>query len=218
APDPDWKRSYATDRTEDAFPEKSELPAKLKPPAETERTHPRDARAVSFTAETAIDDPILLEVYRGADTNGDDRLSWNELEAFQRWVKRRFRYEHNSTALPPDQFGAVGGGDCEDFALYTCGLLAYWGYECYVGVFVPAGQPYSQNAHAVALMVVDDPAWYPVTIDIGDWPHATAPASSRTKTVIPIDYDVVGGFTEATPDPWVLSTVYVATSIYGTRL
>jgi len=167
---------------------------------------------------TEIDDPILFEVYRGADTNGDDRLSWSELEAFQRWVYRGFRYEHNGTALAPDRFGAVGGGDCEDFALYTCGLLVFWGYECYIGVFAPPGQPYSRIAHAVALMVVDDPERYPLSIDLSDWYSASVPASARKKTVIPIDYDVVGGFTNATPDPWALYTVYEATSIYGTWL
>jgi hypothetical protein len=185
-------------------------------PAPTPPPPPPDPRAVAFVTRTGIDDPILFSVYRGADTNRDGILSWTELQAFQTWVHRSFRYELNTTALAPDRFGAVGGGDCEDFALYTCGLLTYWGIECYIGVFAPAGNPFGGGSHAVALMVVDDPAPYKHTITIAD--GATIAPPARGRTVIPIDYDIVGGFTNATPNPWVLTHVFEQRPIYGTYM
>lgn len=185
-------------------------------PAPTPPPPPPDPRAVAFVTRTGIDDPILFSVYRGADTNRDGILSWTELQAFQTWVYRSFRYELNTTALAPNRFGAVGGGDCEDFALYTCGLLTYWGIECYIGVFAPAGNPFGGGSHAVALMVVEDPGFYKCTITVAD--GATIAHPARGRTVIPIDYDVVGGFTRATPNPWVLTHVYEQRPIYGTYM
>jgi hypothetical protein len=68
----------------------------------------------------------------------------------------------------------------------------------------------------VALMVVEDPGFYKYTITVAD--GATIAHPARGRTVIPIDYDVVGGFTRATPNPWVLAGVYEQRPIYGTYM
>jgi hypothetical protein len=200
-------------------PEPAPQPARVVRPAPDPAPPPQtapDPRAAAFIQQTGIDDPVLFSVYRGADTNGDGTLDWHELHAFQKWVYRSCRYEFNNAALPPDQFGAVGGGDCEDFSLYTCGLLTYWGIECYVGVFAPRSNPYGPGSHAVALMVVSNPLIYRSPITIQDGPGITPAA--RGMTVIPIDYDVIDGFTNATPNPWVLTHVFEARPIYGTYM
>jgi hypothetical protein len=118
-------------------------------PAPTPPPPPPDPRAVAFVTRTGIDDPILFSVYRGADTNRDGILSWTELQVFQTWVHRSFRYELNTAALAPDRF-------------------------------------------------IAPPA--------------------RGRTAIPIDYDIVGGFTNATPKPWVLTHVFEQRPIYGTYM
>nr|MDA3948192.1 hypothetical protein [Spirochaeta sp.] len=156
----------------------------------------------------------LARVYEEADRDGDGTLSFTEIQAFQRWVFREFRYQTNHTALSPDRFGALGGGDCEDYSLYTCGLLAYWGYECYVGVFASPDDPDAQLSHAVALLAVPGPVKIMELVTTDDNPQF--PAAARNRTFVPIDYDVVGGFTNATPNPRVLYGIYEATKIYGT--
>ncbi len=202
-------RTSPVSRPESVPQRQSTQPSPIPPPAV-------DTRAVVFTNHSGIDDSVLLSIYRRADRDGDGRLSRSELEYFQGWVYRSFRYEENGAALAPDRFGAVGGGDCEDFALYTCGLLAYWGYECYVGGFSPVGKPFGRGSHGVALLVVHDAGPQDVTIKLND--ASSIPPAARGKTVIPIDYDVVGGFTNATPDPWMLVAVYEPTEIYGSNM
>jgi hypothetical protein len=215
-------------------PQPRPVPARVTPPARTvpspspsppnpspsptppPPSRPADPRAVAFTDYTGIADPVLFSIYRRADSNRDGTLSWNELEAFQRWVYRSFRYRNNATALAPHEFGVAGGGDCEDFALYTCGLLAYWGYECYIGSFAPVKNRAGGVSHAVALLVVSGPEPYDFTIKLRD--ADPMPPGARGRHVIPIDYDVVGGFTNATPDPWILRAVYEPTEIYGSYM
>jgi hypothetical protein len=170
----------------------------------------------AFADQTGITDPILNYIYRLADLNGDNRLSWNELQTFQNWVYQNFRYQANTTALAPDDFGVAGGGDCEDFSLYTCGLLSFWGYESYVGVFAPQANPNSFSNHAVALLVVDKPAQFQSPIKLTA--DHRFPATAHAKTVIPIDYQVLDGFTNATPNPWVLIAVYEPHKIYGATM
>lgn len=193
-------------------------PAPVPPPSPVPPPPRLSHRATSFSSNTGIDDRILFQVYEDADTNGDQRLNWSELVAFQRWVYGSFRYQFNDTALRPDQFGVSGGGDCEDYSLYTCGLLQYWGIECYVGVFADAPSV-SANSHAVALVPVglfpDTPATV-ITIHIDSTYHSASTAVGRT--VIPIDYDAVGHFTNATPNPRYLIRVYVPKDIYGWRM
>ncbi len=105
--------------------------------------------SVLFRQATGISDADLEKRYAAADTDRDGYLSWAELEAFQRALHREFRYLSNATALRPDEFQAQGGGDCEDWALMSCGLLRYWGWTAYVGSFVA---PSGGEAHAVCLV------------------------------------------------------------------
>jgi len=113
-----------------------------------------------------------------------------ELEAFQAKLDREFRYLNNETALRPDQFVAQGGGDCEDWALMACGLLRYWGWECYIGCYAPPG---GQEAHAV-------------------W---CAPAAAPPGQYVPVDYEVVGGLSEATGRHYRLTRLFEPEELYG---
>ncbi|MFW6180494.1 MAG: WYL domain-containing protein [Spirochaetota bacterium] len=86
------------------------------------------------------------DLYDRADLDGDGALCWTEIRAFQNRVVYTFEYQENRTALFPEEFLRNGGGDCEDFALFTAGLLAHWGYTAYLGLIHRA-----DRYHAVAL-------------------------------------------------------------------
>ena len=87
------------------------------------------------------------DLYDRTDLDGDGALCWMEIRAFQNRVVYTFEYQENRTALSPEEFVRNGGGDCEDFALFTAGLLARWGYTAYLGLIHRAGR-----YHAVALV------------------------------------------------------------------
>ena len=67
----------------------------------------------------------VLDIFKEADSNNDHKISFNELQRFQNWLVRNFKYKQNEIALHPDDFIAQGGGDCEDFAIMTCSMLNY---------------------------------------------------------------------------------------------
>ena len=170
-------------------------------------------RGPQFARRTEISDPTLLWLYLEADLDGSGRLSFDELEAFQRKTYKQFRYINNDTALRPDQFVAQGGGDCEDFALYTAGLLRFWGWEPYIASFSPGGG--SDPGHALCF-----------SYEAGSLPGAyryyrldnyTASDGTVLKNgkYIPIDYDHVGGLSDAVGPGWKLRTVYIPEKIYG---
>jgi hypothetical protein len=75
----------------------------------------------------------------------------------------------------------------------TCGLLRYWGWDCYIGCYAPAG---GQEAHAECLVRGERrPARYGyVTVDhFLAWESQAPPGE-----YVPVDYDVAGGLSEAT--------------------
>ncbi len=106
-------------------------------------------RVPNFRAATGLSDRALEARYLAADLNRSGRLAFEELQAFQEKTWREFRYESNEPALRPDEFLAAGCGDCEDFALYTAGLLRFWGWEPYLGIL--AASRHGSNGHAVCL-------------------------------------------------------------------
>ncbi|MBN1837445.1 MAG: hypothetical protein JW820_16440 [Spirochaetales bacterium] len=93
-----------------------------------------------FRQATGIADPALEELYAGADSDRDGYLCGNEIREVQRRLAVCYEYWHNATALPPDELLTLGGGDCEDWALLSCGLLRYWSWEAYVAALVPTGR------------------------------------------------------------------------------
>lgn len=46
-----------------------------------------------------------------------------------------FEYKNNNYVLSPKEFEKNKGGDCDDFAVYTCYLLDKLGYTSFVGMF-----------------------------------------------------------------------------------
>ena len=166
-----------------------------------------------FYQATGIVDEDLESRYAAADLDRNGYLGWAELEAFQARLVREFRYRSNPTALRPDQFVAQGGGDCEDWALMSCGLLRYWGWDCYVGRYATPG---GQEAHAVCLVRAERrPARYGfVTVDHSlAWESLTPPGQ-----YVPVDYDVVGGLSEATGRHCRLTRLYEPEKLYGLTL
>jgi len=107
--------------------------------------------AMVFTKITGIKDEELLSIYIDADTNKNGLLSWEEIQSFQMKINRNFEYISNDTALRPDDFLKNGGGDCEDWALFTAGLLRFWNYEAYIGSLY-----FKDNYHAVTLVKVNE--------------------------------------------------------------
>ena len=155
--------------------------------------------------------PALEQRYAEADADRDGYLCWPELEAFQKRLDREFEYQANPTALRPDQFLAQGGGDCEDWALMSCGLFRYWGWPCYVGRLAPGRQ---SAGHAVCLVRSErKPAgymYYTVTEACTGDGRRVPPGD-----YVPIDYGVVGGLTNAVGNDWRLQHFYEPERMYG---
>lgn len=171
-------------------------------------------RALAFRAATGIDSPSLEAIYRGADLDGNDALDWDELAAFQSRLHRTYAYRHNRPALRPDEFLAQGGGDCEDWALFTCGLLRWWGWEPYVGSFAPSD---GAVGHAVCLVRLDERPgrfrWWSVDGDgfLGGY-------SVKAGCYVPVDYEKVGGLTNAVEEGWDLRAIWKPEAIYGEQM
>ncbi|HUX20970.1 MAG TPA: WYL domain-containing protein [Spirochaetia bacterium] len=162
-----------------------------------------------FEDRTGIHDLRLEAIYAAADTDGNGHLSWGEIVEFQKVIYRVFRYKSNDTALRPDQFLDQRGGDCEDWALFTAGLLHYWGWNAYVATFDP---PEGGTGHAVAFVRVQE-----AIPGIGSY---TIPASYAARGLapgiyVPIDYNDVGGLTDAVGPGWLLDELYDPESLYG---
>ncbi|WP_455382466.1 transglutaminase-like domain-containing protein [Salinispira pacifica] len=165
--------------------------------------------AALFEKRTGIHDPRIEAIFASADTDGNGHLSWAEIVDFQRAIYRVFKYKANATALRPDEFLDHRGGDCEDWALFTAGLLHYWGWNASIATFVP---PDGSSGHAVAFVRVDQPI-----PGIGSYTVSPA-AAARSKvlpgTYIPIDYSDVGGFTTALEPGSRLTHLYNPESLY----
>jgi hypothetical protein len=185
-------------------------------PAPVEPVPDRSAgeREIAFRAATGITSPGLEKLYRNADQDGDGTLDWGELAAFQSRIHRTFAYRSNRLALRPDEFLAQGGGDCEDWALFTCGLLRYWGWDPYVGRF--AGSE-SGTGHAVCLVRVSArPAAYRAwSVDadglLGGYPV-------KAGWYVPVDYDIVGDISNAVEDGWRLRVIWTPERIFGEEM
>ena len=172
-------------------------------------------RLPPFIATTGITDQSLIDHFLGADLNHSGRLSYDELSTFQIKTYKEFRYESNDVALRPDEFLAAGGGDCDDFALYTAGLLRFWGWEPYLGCLSPGD---GKEGHAICLSHEEEPfskayAYYDVSAT------TTEDGSSlRPGRYVPIDYDLVGGLTDAAGKGWRLTSIYVPEKAWGRRM
>jgi hypothetical protein len=173
-----------------------------------------DYRAPAFRAATGIASPRLEAIYRGADRDGDDSLDWGEIAAFQSWLDHTYAYRSNALALRPDRFLAHGGGDCEDWALFSCGLLRFWGWDPYVGSFAP-----SEHAvgHAVCLVRVTEspPRFRSWTVDADG---TLGGYSVEAGTYVPVDYGKVGDLTNAVGDDWGLRAIWRPEAIYGEEM
>ncbi|MFO7730643.1 MAG: WYL domain-containing protein [Spirochaetia bacterium] len=173
-----------------------------------------------FYQRTGLSDEQLLARYMGADADRNGHLSWREVEAFQRQTYRLFTYRDNRYALPPDEFLTQRGGDCEDFALYTCGLLEFWGWNCKVASFFP---PEAGSGHAIAMVWSASPingyGYIHVGGGAGESGTLTEAAYStaylRPGYWIPIDYDSIGRFSQAMSSNWTLWDLNDPVELYG---
>ena len=171
-------------------------------------------RSLAFREATGIVDSRLVALYESADTGGDGALDWSELAAFQAWLDRRYAYRSNESALRPDEFLAQGGGDCEDWSLFTCGLLRYWGWDPYVGSF--AGSEHGVG-HAVCLVrVAERPPRYRAWSVDGDGYLGGQPV--KAGWYVPVDYGTVGDLTNAVGDGWQLRVIWTPERIYGEEM
>jgi len=172
-------------------------------------------RLPRFVDAMGFFDPGLAGRYLDADLNGSGRLSFDELRVFQEQTHRNFRYEANELALRPDDFLARGGGDCEDFALYTAGLLRYWGWEPYIGSL--AGSD-SGIGHAVCLSYEDGSIPDGFTyFELEAWTTKDG-EEIRPGTYVPIDYDHVGSLSNAVEKGWKLRSIYTPEKAWGLEM
>jgi hypothetical protein len=173
-----------------------------------------EVNARKFRQATGIRDVALEARYAAADYDRNGHLAWFEIERFQGALVREFEYRNNDIALRPDHFLAAKGGDCEDFALYTAGLLRYWGWNNWIGgIYDKTGFV----GHAVCLVRVGDDVPSELSYHLG--PKAVGGHSSiPTGRYIPIDYATVGNLSTAADATDHLLYVWVPEEIYGTRM
>ncbi len=187
---------------------------KTAPKAAEKDTSGAAVRTVAFRVATGIASEKLEALYEKADTDGSGRLAWDELSAFQSRISREYSYLSNEPALRPDQFLQQGGGDCEDWALFTCGLLRYWGWDPWVGSLGPAG---GGTGHAVCMVrLAEKPprfAWWHIDEDgtMGGLPV-------KEGWYVPVDYEHVGELSNAVEDGWDLRALWRPESIYEERM
>jgi len=165
-----------------------------------------------FRRATGIADPAVERLYAGADTDRDGYLCWKEIEEFQGKLASRYQYRHNTTALRPDEFVARGGGDCEDWALVTCGLLRYWGWDGYVAALFPPG---GGDGHALCMARRAEPPRGFEYYRVEEGVYARDGEPVRPGYYVPIDYQVVGGSSSAVKRGWRLEAFYTPERIYG---
>lgn len=163
-----------------------------------------------FIEETGLSNEELLFDYIDADTDGNGHLSWEEVVEFQRKTYRSFSYRNNRYALPPDEFLDRGGGDCEDFALYACGMLRFWGWNCKVAGYYP---PNGGDGHALALVWSENPIQGYGYIEVPEGVYVGG-EEMRPGCWIPIDYDQVGAFSEVMGTNWQLWDLEELNALY----
>ena len=203
-----------TDYSEDAEPRPAPAPTPSpKPvtvalPAETQEAR-KAIRIERLARKSEVTHELVISRYDRADLDHDDELSWRELRKFQEAVFRDFRYESNGKALRPDEFFMTGGGDCEDFAIFSAAMLTYWGWDAYV-----ASMGTSDNdAHAVVFIKVDRPPSWASFYEI---PGGTGnPRLAASGTFVPVDYDVVGGLSNAVTPGSTVTDIVVPREWYG---
>jgi predicted transglutaminase-like cysteine proteinase len=181
----------------------------------TDGTHAslREARKAirieRLARKSEVKHELVISRYDRADLDHDDELSWRELRKFQEAVFRDFRYESNGKALRPEEFFLTGGGDCEDFAIFSAAMLTYWGWDAYV-----ASMGTNDNdAHAVVFIKVDRP---PAWASFYEIPKGTGnPRFAASGTFVPVDYDVVGGLSNAVTPGSTVTDIVVPRAWYG---
>jgi hypothetical protein len=168
-------------------------------------------RIAEFTAATGIGDVRVISRYASADTDYDGGLTWDELRLFQRRLVAEFPYRTNAVAYSPTDFVSHGSGDCEDFALFTCGLLRFWGLECYLGSLQVDGYAIG---HAIALVPVTEVprgfSYYEIDASFVAGSPGVPPG-----IYVPVDYDHVGGLSNAVGPGWTLRWMRVPETAYG---
>ena len=173
-------------------------------------------RSNRYRNATGFGSTRLLDIYKSADTNYDNILSWQEIDRFQQTINREFSYEYNDAALNPEEFLISGGGDCEDWSLFTCGMLRFWGYTSYVGV-IDGGN--GTGLHAIALFYKKTP---PANKSFRYYKLDTSRRFSEVTIppgcYLPIDYNHAGSFSNASRPDSPLRYVYIPEEIYGRQM
>jgi hypothetical protein len=172
-------------------------------------------RVPAFEEATGIHDADLISRYLEADLDGSGKLSWDELSAFQKKTYKEFRYESNDVALRPDEFLHAGGGDCDDFALYSAGLLRFWGWEPYLGCLSPGR---GKEGHAICLSYEEGS--FSSSFTYFDLTAGSTEDGSPLKCgrYVPIDYDCVGALSNAAGKCWKLVEIFVPEKAWERRM
>ena len=209
----DYRRERAQ-QDEAARSNQQEVVLRKQPAPEPQLTA-KQKRDAEFTQVSGNRSPVVMELYARADANDNGQLDWDEIQAFQRQLYANYRYQSNDSALKPDQFVAQGGGDCEDWAIMTVGMLQYWGIRAYVGCFQNPSDT-SMN-HAISLVPVDSVPTNMNAIPLHGWTEFHTQRSIPDGQYVPIDYIAVGGITNAMGSDWNMTYLVEATMMYGER-
>jgi hypothetical protein len=211
----EYRRERARE-DENAQSNQQEVALRKQTTPEPQELTPRQKRNAAFTKANGCRSPQLLDLYARTDSNDDGQLSWDEIRIFQKRLYANYKYQINDPALSPDQFLAEGGGDCEDWALVTVGMLQYWDIKAYIGCFSPPEND-KRIAHAIALVPVPEQVDGMFAYNITNSTEWYSGRSIPDGWYVPIDYATVGGITNAMGKDWTLTQVVDGTRMYGER-
>jgi len=153
----------------------------------------------------------LAQLYASYGSGSSGEITWDDVERFQRDLMSNTQYIHQPRALHPSEFYASGGGNCVDYSLATADFLGYFGISVVIGGFFAEGDI---AGHAVALVPVERvPEGYtPVVLNRDVHMNGRVfPAG----TYIPIDYQYVGGFSNATSPTARLTMLWHPLDMFG---
>lgn len=154
----------------------------------------------------------VISIFIRFDLNGSSNISLDELQVFLDYMLTNFSYQANNIALSPSDFLIRRGGDCEDFAIFTSDFLTFWGEDSFVG-----GLYNARTGHAIALLKVDIvPKGYQ-SIDLNKY-TGYREIGIPTGIYIPIDYNYLGTYSNATEMGMVLEKIWISKAIIGQPL
>jgi len=170
-----------------------------------------DKRVALFVRNFSFSDPMLMDLFINADIDKSGKLSLSELTIFQQNLTKNYKYIDNNIALRPDKFLALGGGDCEDWALLTAALCNFWGIDAYIACFFGN----EEYGHAICVIKYENNIPFQHIFWQFKNLFTNEGHSIPDGIYIPIDYQFVGSVSSALSAGMKLKYLFIPSQMYG---